>query len=121
MNDCFTVRFFVFTSRVCDKIPLHKDVSYDSIETFDQGTDNVISLTIISYDGRLVSLRLLTTTTIKDVKRKALTELVLPFNNEQGTGVLSYKLLKPYENMFDLNESLPISQSELSDYGKRIG
>lgn len=111
----------VFPSRVCDKIPLRKEVSYDAIETFDQSTDNVISLTIVSYDGRLISLRLLATATIKDVKCKALTELVLPINNVQGTGVLNYKLLKPSENMLDLSESLSISQSELSDYGKRSG
>lgn len=109
--------FFV-CSRVSDKIPLQKEVSYDSIEIFDQITDDVILLKIVSYDGRLVTLRLLTTTTIEEVKCQALTELVLPFDNVHGTGVLNYKLLKPLETMLDLKESLSISQSKLSDYGK---
>lgn len=104
--------------RVSDRIPLRKDVSYDSIELFDECPNDVVLLTIMSYDGRLLPLRVVKTTTIKEVKYRALTELILPMNDERGNGALNYKLLKPSQNMIDLNESLSISQSNLSDCGK---
>lgn len=108
---------FVY-SRVSDKIPLQKEVSYESI---DQSAEDVISLKIISYDGRFVNLRSLATTTIEEVKWQAITELVLPINREHGTSVPDYRLLRPSETMLDLDESLSISQNKLSDYGKRNG
>lgn len=92
---------------------MQKEVSYDSIEAVDQNTDDVVLLNILSYDGRLINLRLLATTTIKDVKYEALIKL-----NEQITDVLHYKLLKTSDSMLELNECMSISQSNLSDYGK---
>lgn len=90
-------------------------MSYESIETFDQHTDDVILLKIISYDGRLVSLCLLATQTIREVKIQAISELLLPINSD-----VHYKLLKPSETMDELSETLSIRQSKLSDYGKSI-
>lgn len=100
-------------------------MSYDSIEIFeneshhDRTNEDVILLKIICYDGRFVSLELLTTMTIEEVKCQALTELVLPISNEHGTCVLNYKLLKSTGVMLDLNESLSISENHLSDHGKK--
>lgn len=106
--------------RVSDKIPLRKDVSYDSIELCDENAD-VILLKIIGYDGRVAPLRLMSATTIQEVKCQALRELV-PSINDQGTSkVFDYKLLKPTASMLALNESLTISQSGLSDCGKCSG
>lgn len=119
LNDCS--KLLLVSCRVSDKIPLQKEVSYDSIEIFDQSTEDAILLNIISYDGRFVNLRLSTTTTIYEVKWQALTELGLPTNIEQSTGVPNYKILKPSETMPDLDESLSITQNALSDYGKRNG
>lgn len=109
--------------RVSDKLPLRKEVSHDSIEIFeneshqDRVNEDTILLKIISYDGRFVSLRLLSTTTIGEVKDHALTEFRLSINNERDN-ILNYKLLKPTEGMLDLNDSSSISENNLSDHGK---
>ncbi|KAG4071889.1 hypothetical protein HA402_006050 [Bradysia odoriphaga] len=106
-----------FTSEtigVSDKIPLRKDVSYDSIELYDENADDAILLKIIGYDGRIVPLRLVSTTTIQEVKFQALKQLVVT-NDNGSSSVLGYKLLKSTASMLALNESLSISQSNLSD------
>lgn len=102
---------------ISDQIPLRKDASYDSVEVFTDECpdDNVILLNVMTCDGKLVSLRLLSTATIKEVKRRAMAELVLSINDECRSA--DYKLLKSSENMLDLNDSLSISESKLSNCG----
>ncbi|XP_037033085.1 ubiquitin-associated domain-containing protein 1-like [Bradysia coprophila] len=103
------------TIGVSDKIPLRKDVSYDSIELYDENADDAILLKIVGYDGRIVPLRLVSTTTIQEVKCQALRELVAVSNDHGTSSILGYKLLKSNASMLALNESLSISQSNLSD------
>lgn len=96
-------------------------MSYDSIELCDGNVDDAILLKIIGYDGRVAPLRLVSTTTIQEVKCLALRELA-PVTSDQGTSsALDYKLLKATTSMLILNESLSLSQSNLSDCGKRSG
>ncbi|KAJ6647276.1 Ubiquitin-associated domain-containing protein 1 [Pseudolycoriella hygida] len=84
---------------ISNKIPLRTEIPYGPI-----------LLKIISYDGRLVSLRLLPTTTIQEVKCQALTELGLPIDED----VQSFKLLKPSETTLELKEDLSISKCTLA-------
>ncbi len=96
-------------------------MSYDPIEIFNESPDDdAISLKIISYDGRPVTLRVVKKSTIEEIKFRALAELNLSVSNERVGHDLNYKLLKPSESMRELNESLSIEKNNLSDCGKRV-